>query len=148
VTDIGTGRGEGYTINIPLPAGSGDINCATVFNQIIWPAAERFHPEVILVSAGFDAYWADRLAGMRLTLNGYSQLAGELMRMARRFCEGKVVFVLEGGYDLDALRYGVSNVARVLLGDPPNDPLGPPPGPRSDPDIAALLALLQKLHRL
>jgi acetoin utilization deacetylase AcuC-like enzyme len=148
VTDIGTGRGKGYTINIPLPAGSGDRNYATVFNQIIWHATERFRPQLILVSVGFDAYWADPLAGMRLTLNGYAQLADELMRMAERVCEGKVVFVLEGGYNLDALRYGVSNLARVLLGDPTNDPLGAPPGPRPDPDIAALLAQLEKLHQL
>jgi acetoin utilization deacetylase AcuC-like enzyme len=148
VTDIGTSRGEGYTINIPLPIGSGDANYATVFNETIWRAAERFHPELILVSAGFDAYWADPLAGMRLTLNGYSYLAGVVMRMAQRFCEGKVVFLLEGGYDLDALRYGVSNVARLLLGDPPNDPLGAPPRLPPEPDIAALLARLQHLHRL
>jgi acetoin utilization deacetylase AcuC-like enzyme len=147
-TDIGTGRGEGYTINIPLPAGSGDPNYATVFNDIIWPAAERFHPQLILVSVGFDAYWADPLAGMRLTLSGYAHLAGEVTRMAQQFCEGRIVFALEGGYNLDALRYGVSNLARVLIGDPPVDPLGAPPGPQSEPDIAALVALLQKLHRL
>lgn len=147
-TDIGADRGEGYTVNIPLPAGSGDATYAAVFEQIIWRVAERFGPELILVSVGFDAYWADPLAGMRLTLNGYSHLAGEVVRMAQRFCDGKVVFALEGGYDLDALRYGVCNVARVLLGDPPSDPLGPPPGLRSEPDIAALLAQLTRLHRL
>ena len=147
-TDIGTGRGERCTINIPLPAGSGDANYAKVFDQIIWRAAERFHPQLILVSVGFDAYWADPLAGMRLSLKGYSHLAGEVIRMARRFSEGKVVFALEGGYNPDALRYGVSNVARLLLGEPPTDPLGEPPGPRQEPDIGALLALLRKLHRL
>jgi acetoin utilization deacetylase AcuC-like enzyme len=146
-TDIGTGRGEGHTINIPLPPGSGDANYATVFEQIVWPAAQRYNPQLIIVSVGFDAYWADPLAAMRLTLNGYSHLASEVMRMAQRFCAGKVVFVLEGGYDLDALRYGVSNIARVLLGDPPNDPLGPPQA-RPEPDIAASLAQLHELHRL
>ncbi|HUH71579.1 MAG TPA: histone deacetylase [Mycobacterium sp.] len=147
-TDIGAGRGKGYTINIPLPAGSGDANYATVFERIIWGAAERFGPQLILVSAGFDAYWADPLAGMRLTLSGFSHLAGEVMWMAQQCCEGRVVFALEGGYDLDALRYAVSNVARVLLGEAPNDPLGPPPGPQSEPDISALLSRLQTLHGL
>ncbi|MCW2650462.1 MAG: Histone deacetylase [Mycobacterium sp.] len=147
-TDVGIGRGEGCTVNIPLPAGSGDATYATVFSQIIWPAAERYHPQLILVSVGFDAYWADPLAGMRLTLSGYSHLAGEVMRMARRLSEGNVVFVLEGGYNLNALRYGVGNVARVLLGEPPTDPLGPPPAPTRDPDISALLALLAKIHGL
>ena len=148
VTDIGTGRGEGYTINIPLPAGSGDTNYATVFDQIVWPAAERFDPQLILVSVGFDAYWADPLAAMRLTLNGYSHLAGEVIRMAQRFCDGKVVFALEGGYNMDALRYGVSNVARLLLGDSAIHPPGTRPTPRPEPDIAALLARLHQLHGL
>jgi acetoin utilization deacetylase AcuC-like enzyme len=147
-TDIGTGQGEGYTINIPLPAGSGDTNYTTIFDLIVWPAAERFDPQLILVSVGFDAYWADPLAAMRLTLNGYSHLAGEVIRMAQRFCEGKVVFVLEGGYNMDALRYGFSNVARLLLGDPPDDPLWARPSPRPEPDIAALLTRLQRLHGL
>lgn len=147
-TDIGAGRGEGYTINIALPPGSGDANYATAFDRVVWGASERFGPQFILVSAGFDAYWADPLAGMRLTLSGYSHLAGEVMRMAQRFCGGKVVFALEGGYNLDALRYGVGNVARVLLGDPPSDPLGAAPGSQPEPDISALLPMLQKLHRL
>lgn len=147
-TDTGSGPGEGYTVNIPLPAGSGDAHYATVFDQVVWPSAERFRPELILVSVGFDAYWADPLAGMLLTLTGYSHLADEVVRMAQRLCDGKVVFALEGGYDLDALRHGVSNVARTLLGEPTEDPLGAPPGTDPDPDITALLALLRKLHGL
>ncbi|MBS4730491.1 histone deacetylase [Mycobacterium sp. SM1] len=147
-TDIGAGPGEGYTINIPLPAGSGDTNYATVFDQVIWPAAQRYDPQLILVSMGFDAYWADPLAAMRLTLDGYSHLAAEVIRMAQRFCQGKVVFVLEGGYNLEALRYGVSDVARLLLGDPPADRIVAGPSPRLEPDIAALLARLRQLHRL
>jgi acetoin utilization deacetylase AcuC-like enzyme len=147
-TDIGTGRGAGYTLNVPLPAGSGDATYATAFDRIVWPAAERFEPQLILVSVGFDAYWADPLAGMRLTLSGYAHLAGEVIRMAERFCGGRIVFALEGGYNLDALRYGVSNLARALLGDVPIDPLGAPPGPPSDPDITALVAQLEKLHSL
>jgi acetoin utilization deacetylase AcuC-like enzyme len=146
--DIGVGPGEGYTINIPLPAGSGDANYATVFERIVWPAAERFRPQLILVSVGFDAYWADPLAAMRLSLAGYSHLAAEVIRMAQRFCDGKVVFALEGGYNMDALRYGVSNVARLLLGDPPVDPPGTRPPPRPEPDIAALIARLQVVHGL
>jgi acetoin utilization deacetylase AcuC-like enzyme len=147
-TDIGVGRGEGHTVNIPLPAGSGDANYATVFEQIVWPSAERFQPQLILVSVGFDAYREDPLAGMRLTLSGYSHLASEVMRMAQRFCDGKVAFLLEGGYHLDALCHGVSNVARLLLGDPPTDPLGPSSDTRPDPDIADLVAQLQQLHQL
>ena len=148
VTDVGTGPGEGYTVNIPLPAGSGDTNYATVFEQIVWPAAGRFEPQLVLVSVGFDAYWADPLAEMRLTLSGYSQLAGQVISMAQRYCGGKVVFVLEGGYHPDALRYGVSNVARLLLGDQPTDPLDAAPDAFGEPDIAGLIARLQRLHQL
>ncbi|MDI3315821.1 MAG: histone deacetylase [Mycobacterium sp.] len=147
-TDVGAGRGEGYTINIPLPAGSGDTTYATVLDRVIWPAVLRYDPQLILVSMGFDAYWADPLAAMRLTLNGYSHLAGEVIRLARRCCRGKVVFVLEGGYHTEALRYGVSDVARLLLGELPDDRAVGGPSPRPEPDIAALLARLQQLHRL
>ncbi|MBV8928449.1 MAG: histone deacetylase [Mycobacteriaceae bacterium] len=145
-TDIGAGRGAGYTVNIPLPAGSGDANYATVFDRVVWPAAERFGPQLVLVSVGFDAYWADPLAAMQLTLPGYAHLAGEVARMAQRLCDGKVVFALEGGYHHDALRFGMSDVGRILLGDPPGDPLGSPPSLGSEPDIADLVALLHKLH--
>src|SRR5581483_8034669 len=147
-SDTGTGRGQGYTINIPLSAGSGDSNYAMVFDQIVWPAAERFDPQLILVSVGFDAYWADPLAAMRLTLDGYSRLAEQVIGMARRCCAGKIVFALEGGYDMDALRYGAANVARLLLGEPPVDPPGIRPSPRPEPDIEALIARLKQLHAL
>jgi acetoin utilization deacetylase AcuC-like enzyme len=148
VADTGVGRGEGYTVNIPLPAGCGDATYATVFEQIVWAAAERFAPELILVSVGFDAFWADPLAGMRLTLTGYARLAAEVIRMAQQLCDSKVVFVLEGGYDFDALRHGVSNVARALLGDDPVDPLGQPPFGPPEPDVTDLIARVRQRHKL
>ncbi len=147
-TDIGAGKGEGFTVNIPLPPGSGDSTYAAVFEQVIWKAAERFQPQLMLVSAGFDAHWSDPLALMNLTLTGYAYLTSECLRMADQFCGGKIVFVMEGGYDLDALGYGVSNIARVLLGDSPTDPMGEPSFQRPEPDISALLSLLKKLHHL
>lgn len=147
-TDTGAGRGEGYNINIPLPPNSGDGNYLSVFEKIVLKAAERFAPELILVSAGFDAHWADPLAGMRVTLSGYATMTRDLLRLAERVCGGRIVFVLEGGYNLDALSYGVNNVARILLGDGPTDPLGPSPSQRPEPDISALIALLRKLHKI
>ena len=147
VTDIGTGPGEGFTVNIPLPAGCGDTHYAASFERIVWPVVERFEPQFILVSIGLDAFWGDPLAEMRLTLTGYAHLAGEVIRMADRFCGGRVVFALEGGYNLDALRYGVGNVARQLLGESPVDPLGAPPA-APEPDIDDLMSLLRKVHTL
>jgi acetoin utilization deacetylase AcuC-like enzyme len=143
--DTGTGRGEGYTVNIPLPAGSGDTSYARAFEQIVWKAAARFEPQLVLVSVGFDAYWADPLAEMQLTLSGYSHLASEVIRMAQQLCDGKVVFVLEGGYDLDALRFGVGNIARTLLGEAAIDPLGTPIL-RDEPDIADVVSAITTIH--
>lgn len=147
LTDTGSGKGEGYTINLPLPANTGDSGYATVFEQIVAPAAERFKPELILVSAGYDAHWLDPLAGMRLSLTGYAHLSRELVRMAEQYCSGKIIFVMEGGYNLDALSYGSCNIARVLLGDEIEDPLGLPDDGR-EPDITALLEQVRRLHRL
>lgn len=148
LTDIGTGAGTGYTINLPLPAYCGDANYARIFDEIVWKAAERFQPQLVLVSAGFDAHWTDPLASMKLTLDGYAHLSSELIRMAERYCEGKIVFVMEGGYDLDGLSYGMANLARLLLGEAPVDPLGAPPNPRPEPDISGLLSTVKRLHGL
>lgn len=149
IGSIGSGAGKGFTLNIPLIAGNGDGNYAAVFEQIVWTAAERFQPQLILVSAGHDAHWADPLAGMRLTLKGYAHLARECMLMAQEFCDGRIVFAMEGGYDLDALGWGWCNIAHALLGDPDvHDPLGAPPGNAAEPNIAPLIDHVQKLHRL
>jgi acetoin utilization deacetylase AcuC-like enzyme len=141
------GKGKGYTINIPLPAGQGDTNYALAFEKVIWPAARRYQPQLILVSAGFDAHWTDPLALMRLTLTGYAHLTRELIRMAEELCDGKIVFLLEGGYDLNALAHGVRNIAHALLGDDTiSDPLGGQSG--SEPDISDLIESIRELHQL
>lgn len=145
--DTGANRGEGYTLNIPMPAGVGDRGYAAVFEQVIWPAAQRFKPDLILVSAGFDAHWLDPLAGMRLTTGGYGQISRALKQMADALCGGRIVFAMEGGYNLDAISYGMVNIARVLLGDEPTDPTGPPPTPH-ETDIGGLIATIRALHRL
>lgn len=149
ITDSGQNQGKGFTVNIPLSAGHGDASYARLFEEVVWPAARRFDPELILVSAGFDAHWSDPLAGMRLSLSGYAHLSRELIRMAHQFCGGKIVFVLEGGYNLEALGYGMANVAAALLGDDSvSDPMGPPtPLPR-EVDVELLIARLRQIHEL
>lgn len=117
LNETGQGTGDGYTVNIPLPAGMDDVKYAQVYDEIVWSVARRFRPELILVSAGFDAHWTDPLAGMRLTLKGYAHITRELIRMSEELCGGQILFVLEGGYDLDALAHGVCNIAYALLGD-------------------------------
>lgn len=146
--DIGQGDGEGYTINIPLGAGHGDASYARLYAEVLWPAAMRFQPELILVSAGFDAHWLDPLAGMSLSLTGYAHLTAELQRMAQALCGGRIVVVLEGGYHLEALAHGFVNAVRILLGDSEIlDPLGPSPD-RREPDVEPLIRRLKLLHGL
>jgi acetoin utilization deacetylase AcuC-like enzyme len=147
VTDTGRGAGVGYTINVPLEAGVGDIGFRQVYEQVVWPAARRYRPQLLLVSAGFDAHFADPLCTMRLTLPGYDFIVRELLRMADELCGGKIVLVLEGGYNLTSLSHGMLNLAKALLGDSDlSDPLGNAPG--REPDVAPLLTRIRTLHRL
>ncbi len=146
--ETGTGDGAGFTVNIPLNAGHGDNSYRAVYKEIVWPVAERFKPQLVIVSAGFDAHWKDPLAEMRLSLHGYDHLSRELIAIAERFCDGKIVFVTEGGYNLEALAHGVRNIALALLADDEiSDPLGPAPDTL---EISArpLIEEVRRIHRL
>jgi len=143
--EIGSGQGEGFTVNIPMSAGSGDRNYATVFDEIVWKAVTRFSPELIIVSAGFDAHWADPLGGMRLSLQGFQHLTGQLNQMANRFCEGRIVYAMEGGYDLEVMGCGFTNMVGQLAGLPLLDPLGASPNAH-EPDVSVLIDRLRHLH--
>jgi len=146
--EIGKNAGRGATINLPLGAGYGDIAYQALFAEIIRPAIERFEPDLMLISAGFDAHWIDPLASMQLTLAGYDYLARECMKLAERLCGGRIVFVMEGGYDLTALAKGWCNIARALLGqDEISDPYGAPSAP-AKADVQALIDELRRVHRL
>lgn len=124
--EIGTGDGRGYTVNAPLRAGTDDAGYETVFEQLLVPVAGRFHPDLVLVSAGYDAHWRDPLAAMRVTVNGFAWMVSMLLQLATELCDGRLVIALEGGYDLEALSYGVAASLRVLLGEEVEaDPLGP-----------------------
>ena len=147
INEIGEGKGRGYTLNIPLKPGSGDSNYLRLFNEVIWPAARRYEPQMILVSAGFDAHWVDPLASMNLSLPGYAAVTRTLISMADELCNGRIAFVMEGGYDLQALGHGMLNIAYALTGD---DRISDPYGlaNRKEPDISALIAELRQLHHL
>jgi acetoin utilization deacetylase AcuC-like enzyme len=114
LTEIGTGAGAGYTINVPLPAGCADSEYLQVFTDIIVPAAERFQPEWILVSAGFDPHRRDPLGGMEVTEQGFGAMARRLLLQADKFAQGRIAFLLEGGYDLAGLRNSVAAVLAEL----------------------------------
>ncbi len=145
--DTGRGAGTGTALNVPLPTNVGDDGYRSIFETLVWPLAERFNPDLLLVSAGYDAHWADPLAHMALSLAGYAAIAQALVRMAEQMCDGRLVFTLEGGYRLDALAYGVLNAFYALLGEETVvDPLGP--SPRPERAIDGLIEDLKELHQL
>jgi acetoin utilization deacetylase AcuC-like enzyme len=101
--ETGRGLGAGFTINAPMPAGSGDAEYLRVFDRLLLPIARQFRPQFVLISAGFDGHYRDPLGGMRVTENGFVAMARRMRRLADEYCHGKMVAVLEGGYDLRAL---------------------------------------------
>jgi acetoin utilization deacetylase AcuC-like enzyme len=146
VDEKGLGPGEGSVINIPLPPRSGDAALAEVYRRIVLPAGDRFQPDFILVSAGFDAHWRDPLAQLQLSGPGYHELTTLLVSLAERTCR-KILFVLEGGYDAEALAGSVAAVMHALAGSPPpEDLLGLAPFP--EPDIEGRIARTLEVHNL
>jgi len=116
LSETGKGKGEGYTINIPLPGYQGDVDYATIFNDIIVPLGREYKPELILVSCGFDIYKGDPLGLMEVTADGFAYLTRCMVQLAEEVCGGKLLITLEGGYDLDGQRDGAMAVLSELLG--------------------------------
>ena len=102
--ETGSGAGKGFTLNVPMSAGATDAIFDKVYASIVVPALDAFLPEIVLVSAGFDAHEDDPLGGMRMTTAGYGRVVARLEQAASRLCEGRIAYVTEGGYDLAALR--------------------------------------------
>ena len=123
--ETGTGEGEGTTVNFPMAAGWSDEEYLRAFNEVLVPVARRFQPQLILVSAGFDAHWADQLAMMRVTITGFAQMVMILKNLAAELCQGRLIFTLEGGYNLQVVASSIKAVFDVLLGNSEiDDPLG------------------------
>jgi len=112
----GRGPGEGATLNCPLPPGTGDAGFLAALRDDLVPAADRFRPQFVLVSAGFDAHRADPLAQLEVSTAAYGEATRILLDLARRHAGGKLVSALEGGYDLDALSSSVVEHLRALVG--------------------------------
>jgi acetoin utilization deacetylase AcuC-like enzyme len=147
IEEIGEGAGRGHTLNVALPPGCGDVVYLAAFDEVVVPLLRRFEPELILVSAGFDAHWADPLAEMRLSTTGFVELNRTLVRVADELCAGRIACCLEGGYDLQALATSVVAVVSTLAGDVPVDALGPPPGGALT-QIGPILKRVKQLHGL
>ena len=112
----GEGEGEGYTINVPLPAGATDSDYRRMLTDVLVPAATRFRPDLVLVSAGFDAHRRDPLGGMMVTEEGFADLCAAVKAIADEHAQGRLVLVLEGGYDLEALAESVQACIAVMTG--------------------------------
>jgi acetoin utilization deacetylase AcuC-like enzyme len=124
--EAGRGDGDGTTVNIPLPAGCGDVEYLGVLQRVLVPVAEAYRPELILVSCGFDAHSDDPLAAMQVSGAGFRAMTACVRQLADGLCGGRLVLLLEGGYALSGLREGTEAVLDVLLDpDPPTPPTLP-----------------------
>ncbi|POM58175.1 Histone deacetylase [Phytophthora palmivora] len=116
ITERGQGKGQGFNINLPLPPGSGSGAYEYAFENVVLPALERFKPDFVLVSSGFDASYADPLAAMILSSSVFRFMAHELVRAAKRLCRGRIVFAHEGGYSETYVPFCGVAVIEALLG--------------------------------
>ncbi|MSP38040.1 MAG: histone deacetylase [Deltaproteobacteria bacterium] len=143
VNEVGVGAGAGFTINIPLPAGCADREYLQVFQDIVAPAVERFAPDWILVSAGFDPHRDDPLGGMGVSEEGFAAMAERLVALAQKLAGGRIAFLLEGGYDLGALK---NSVAAVLGAMSEPSPAAPGHLKLADSRIEPLLRRIRQTH--
>jgi len=116
-TEIGRGPGKGYTINCPLPAGMGDADFGHVFRALFEPALRAYQPELLVVSAGYDAHVRDPIGEMRVSEHGYAAMVSSLVAQADALCGGRLMLLLEGGYHLGALADSVTASVATLLGE-------------------------------
>ncbi len=113
---IGSGTGAGYTVNIPLPAGTGDRGYLAAFEQLVVPIGKQFRPQLILITAGQDASWLDPMAHMMVTMQGYRQLSQLMVDLAEDVCDGRLVMLQAGGYSAAYVPYCTAAVVEALLG--------------------------------
>ena len=147
--ETGSGRGEGTTVNFPMVAGWGDEEYLRAFEEVLAPVARRFQPQLILVSAGFDAHWADHLATMKATITGFAQMARILKELAAELCQGRLVFALEGGYNLRVVASSIKATFDVLLGNPGiDDPLGKASATTKPGGFDGHIEAIKRIHHL
>ncbi len=135
---------RGRIADFPLAAYSGDQDFALIFEQALRPLVEAFRPQMMLVSAGFDAHWRDPLTSLGLSSAGYYHLSRRLVDLAEEFCSGKIVFVLEGGYDPENVANGVGTVFAALTGS--RSPHVTDACPHPEPDVTERIAAFRKWH--
>lgn len=130
LAEVGKGRGRGFTVNLPMPAGCGDAEYARVYREIVEPIGIAFDPQLVLVSQGFDPHRDDPLAGMNVTPDGFASVMASCLRTAQGPARGRAIVALEGGYDLGGIAESSAAIVRVLLGE----------APKQDPEQGSALA--------
>ena len=141
--EIGEGKGKGHTVNVPLPSGMGDGEYEAIVRAVLTPVCAEYKPQLILVSAGYDTAAGDPLGSMRVTPDGFARMTRLLMDLAQRHSGGKLVLVLEGGYDLKALSSSVLATVETLMGTrtpPPTD------NPALHPALDLILTEVRVIH--
>ncbi len=117
VDEVGVGAGAGTTINMPLPEGARDQHYLHAWREVAMPAVRSFQPDILFISAGYDAHWRDPLVQMQLTADGFYGIMHETVSAVAELCAGRLVVILEGGYDLKALALSVENTILAMLGE-------------------------------
>ena len=143
-SEVGSEAGAGFTVNLPLAAGATDADYERVYDAVAWPILRTFKPQLVLISAGFDAYKDDPLAGMRLEAECFGRLTSRIVAIADACCDGRVVAVTEGGYHLKGIADSLRSVIAALEGN--RSPTAPSQegAPRGDAAIAAVKPHLAK----
>ena len=143
-SETGRGEGEGFTVNVPLSAGKTDADYLYAFDTVLTPIARAFKPEFILVSAGFDIYNSDPLGGMQVTGEGFGALTRLLMSLAGETAEKRILFALEGGYDLQGLKEGVYNVLLQLTENAEPPVIAEKASPVTERELGSVLSAQKK----
>jgi acetoin utilization deacetylase AcuC-like enzyme len=116
--EVGSGRGEGFTVHLPLSGGVNDVSYAAIFNDLVAPIARQYKPELIMISAGYDIYIGDPLGTMAVTAPGFAYMTRVVRQLAEELCDGRLLLTLEGGYNLEGLREGVMASLGEMVGTP------------------------------
>lgn len=152
--EIGKGKGRGHTVNVPLPAGVGDAGYDSIFEEIVKPVALRYKPQLILISAGYDAHKDDPLGDAAVSTSGFTNMAITIRKLADEIaeCEGRLAGILEGGYNAEALAesvvatiFALSAIAYASDNDPKQDRAA---NIRREPDIGNIIRQVRQLHGL
>jgi acetoin utilization deacetylase AcuC-like enzyme len=132
LAEQGGGKGFGFTANFPLPPESGDAAFEMIMKELILPLLDRYSPEMLLVSFGFDTHWLDPLGWLQLSADGMARLIHSLAAWSDAHCQGRLAIFLEGGYHLDAAEVCTTAVIRAMLGLEWEDSLGKSPSPETE----------------